>query len=110
MKLTRVPPGQSVEFALAKKAIPVPTPTPDMIQGGALPYRDVQTVEESFALGNFCLQTGKFSEAIEAFEKTVRLDPNYADAWFKLSQAYLTAGDKEKSGQAMMKYKELMQR
>jgi len=107
MKFTHVPPGQSVEVALAKKAVAVPTPTPAMVQGGELPSKDVEAAVDAFSLGNFCLEAGKTKEAIEAFEKVVKLDPSYAEAWSKLSEAYLKAGNKAKSDQALQKYKAL---
>jgi Tfp pilus assembly protein PilF len=113
VKLTRVPPGQSVEVALAKKATALPTPTPPpsvMVQGGELPNKRAEEIEDGFALGNFCLEGGKYAEAIGAFEKVVKLDPTYAEAWSKLATAYQNAGKKEKAQEAMRKFNALTTR
>ncbi|MEI8342144.1 MAG: tetratricopeptide repeat protein [Verrucomicrobiota bacterium] len=113
VKFTHVTPGQSVEVALAKKATAVPTPTPvpyAMVQGGEMPNKNMEEVEDSFALGSFCLEGGKTAEAISAFEKVVKLDPSYAEAWSKLATAYQAVGKKEKADEAMKKFKSLTTR
>jgi len=113
VKFTRVTPGESVEIALAKKATARPTPTPApyaIVQGGEMPGKSLEEIEDSFALGNFCLEGGKNEEAIGAFEKVVKLDPSYAEAWNKLSTAYQNAGKKEKADEAMKKFKALTAR
>jgi len=112
VKLTRVQPGQSVEVALAKKAtaLPPPAPPPAMTQGGELPNKNTEAIEDGFALGNFCLESGKTEEAIRAFEKVLKLDPSYAEAWSKLATAYQNAGKKEKAEEAMNKFKALTTR
>ena len=113
VKFTRVQPGDSVEVALAKKASAVPTPAPRprvMVQGGDLPDKRMEEIEDGLALGTFCLEGGKTNEAIGAFEKVIRLDPSNTEAWGKLASAYQTAGKKEKAEEAMKKYKKLTAR
>jgi len=110
LKLTHVTPGQSVEVALAKKATPLETPaepsmTPGPVEG--LPDKKSEEIEDQFALGNFCLESNKIKEAITAFEKVVKLDPTYAEAWGKLATAYETAGKTEEAAEAMKKFKSL---
>lgn len=108
VKITRVPPGQSVEVALAKKATAIPTPTPlPVLEGPMLPDKAADEMEQNFTLGNFCLETGKNTEAIDAFEKVVKTDPTYAEAWNKLVTAYRNAGKKDKADEAENKFKAL---
>ena len=114
VKFTRVAPGQTVEVALAKKAtaLPTPTPPPDYarLQGGDLPNKHTEEIEDQYALGSFCLETGKYEEAIIAFEKVVKLDPSYAEAWGKLATAFQNAGKLAKADEAMRKFKALTTR
>ena len=113
LKFTHVTPGQSVEVALAKKASAMPTPTPPplaVVEGGELPNKRAEEIEDNFALGNFCLETGKNEEAITAFEKVVKLDPSYAEGWSKLAIACHNAGKKEKADEAMRKFMALTSR
>lgn len=113
VKFTRVTPGESVEIALAKKASAISTPAPAhsaIVQGGDLPDKHLEEINDQLALGNFCLEGGKNDEAINAFEKVIKLDPSNAEAWNKLSTAYQIAGKKEKADEAMKKFKSLTTR
>ena len=120
-----VPPGQSVAFAMAKRPEvvalpPEPQPTPAPAPRSALqpvannipdpqltlPAQatgETDKAADSFALGNFCLAQGRNAEAIAAYETTVKLNPNFPDAWSKLAIAYQNAGDDKKALEAFKK-------
>jgi len=128
----RVPPGQSLNVALAQKAIAVHSlPAP----GRSAPRRrswwwdrpldpkNLPGIEEPdlpaqssvpdananfFARGNDYLQSGKVKEAVAAYEKAVKADPNYPDAHYNLALAYQKNGQSDKSVEEFRKYKALL--
>jgi len=61
-----------------------------------------------FARGNDYLQSGKVKEAVAAYEKAVKADPNYPDAHYNLALAYQKNGQSEKSVEEFRKYKALL--
>jgi Tfp pilus assembly protein PilF len=111
------PPGTSVEVALAKKGELIrlpnqntatasrqkapPAPTPE------LPDLDdrIEAVAEAYTRGKFAMDEGHDREAIAAFEETVRLDPNHAEAWESLAQLYEKTGAEKKAVAAFRKSK-----
>ena len=122
------PPGTSVEVALAKKAelvrLPAPPPpTPaelaKMRSSGAvvakhgavepeLPSNNkVEMVADAFTRGQFCMKAGNDAEAITAFEETVKLDPQFTDAWHCLAVLYEKNGQEKKALEAFRKSKKL---
>lgn len=124
----RVPPGQSVAFALAKKPEmvnlpPAATPNPAnaaSAQPGAtnsaatgvhveppLPSSDVEKIADSFTLGNLCMEQGRYEDAIAAYQEAVKLNPGFADAWNKLAVAYQNIGQDKKALEAYRKSKAL---
>jgi tetratricopeptide (TPR) repeat protein len=113
-----VPPGQSVAFSMAKKAEVVAlAPTENVTQGSAteathpapapMPAAsfDAEQVADSFTLGNFCMEQGRYPEAIAAYEAAVRINPHFADAWTKLAVAYQNLGEDKKALDAFRKSK-----
>src|SRR2546426_6362308 len=85
-----VPPGQSAAFAFAKKPelvalppAPEPVPVKSTSPEPALP--EIDRIADNFAMGNFCLEGGRFPEAIKAYQTVVKLSPNFAEAWTKLA-------------------------
>ena len=56
-----------------------------------------QTVEEYFKLGQDSLKAKRYSEAVEAFEKSLNLDPTYIPAHSEMGFAYRLQGDYEKA-------------
>jgi tetratricopeptide (TPR) repeat protein len=122
--ITHVPPGQSLSVALAKKAelVALPAPTPqaqpvtvaeadlpaDTLQvppTAMTPVPETEEVADAYTLGNLCLQQGRYTDAIAAYEKAVQRDPSFADAWNKLALAYEDAGQDDKAMEAFKKYK-----
>lgn len=105
----RVPPGQSLNVALAKKAIalgPIRTSTSYQGRGGA-DDSVVEGIGNYFALGNECMQQGNTTGAIAAYEKAVNADPKFADAFYNLAVACQQAGDDKKALKAFQQYKAL---
>jgi len=114
-----VPPGQSLNESLAKKAelVSLPSPTPGPLTasvavepqplppGAGGPMPETEKVADSFTLGNLCMQQGHYAEAIAAYEAALKADPNFADAWNNLAIAYQNVGQDEKAMAAFRKYK-----
>jgi tetratricopeptide (TPR) repeat protein len=117
--VVHVPPGASLQVALARKpeVIRVPAPAasslvadnaapgsraisiPDVEPG--LPINDrIEAGPEAYARGVDLMANGKNAEAIAALEQAVQTDPNYAEAWHRLGVAYEKAGNAEKAREA----------
>lgn len=111
------PPGTSVELALAKKAelVRLPAPPPSQVKVRAvepdLPSNSkVELIADAFTRGQFCMKAGKDSEAIAAFEETVKLDPNFTDAWQNLAILYEKNGESKKAIDAFKRSKKSVRR
>lgn len=117
--VVHVPPGTSVEVALAKKPellrLPLPPPGPLVANNPAprsrhiyvppveptLPTNDrIEAVAEFFTEGADLMENGKNDEAISALEKAVQADPGYSDAWEQLGRAYEKKGNAKKAREA----------
>jgi tetratricopeptide (TPR) repeat protein len=114
-----VPPGQSLSAALAKKpeVVAMPTPPPQAVPAqqaappsapnaameAALPH--TEEVADAFTLGNLCLQQGRYADAIAAYQKAVKVDPGFAEAWNNLAIAYQDMGQDDKALAAFRRYK-----
>jgi len=126
-EFVHVPPGTSVEIALAKKPevlrMPAPPPgalamsgkprvrdlnLPEPEQG--LPTSDsVTAVAEAFTRGNTAMEQGHTADAISAFQQAVQIDPKFGEAWQKLAMAFEKAGKPDKAKEAYRHSKELAQ-
>ncbi len=125
MKLTHVPPGESVEVALAKKAELIRMPAPPasaMTATGAAGASGVhvpavepelpgtstmERVAEAYSRGEFCLGAGKDDEAIAAFEEAVKIDPAFTEAWQQLAMLYEKKGSSKKAIEAFRRSKKI---
>jgi tetratricopeptide (TPR) repeat protein len=118
LKVVHIPPGQSMNEALAKKAelVRMPGParaaagTPGHIPAVEPPLPGNSTVErtaEAYSRGEFCLGAGKDEEAIAAFEEVVRIDPAFAEAWQQLAMLYEKKGNAKKAMEAFKRAKKL---
>ena len=121
VQVTHVPPGQSVNLALAKKpeVLRMPAAVPAAPGANArmpviepeLPKDNtVERVAEAFTRGGFCMSAGKDQEAIEAFEETVKIDPAFTEAWQNLAMLYEKKGDSKKALDAFRRAKKLVRR
>jgi tetratricopeptide (TPR) repeat protein len=124
--VVHTPPGTAVDVALARRPELVRMPlSPEaasvravgpVAPGGAhvaavepdLPRDDsVGRVADAYSRGNFCMQAGNDSEAITAFEETVKLDPTFTEAWQNLAALYEKRGDEKKAIEAYKRAKKL---
>ena len=64
-------------------------------------------VADAYSRGTFAMQAGQNNEAITALEETVKLDPDFTDAWGKLAILYQKTGDHMKATEAFKKAKRL---
>ena len=133
VKVTHVTPGKSASAMLAERnrpaqppadasapgAMPVPAATPGQIAAEALPPLPTgevkipggsgasEGVADAYSRGTFAMQAGQTGEAIAALEQTVKLDPDFTDAWGKLAILYQKAGNGAKATEAFKKAKRL---
>jgi tetratricopeptide (TPR) repeat protein len=121
VKLTHIPPGESMNAAMAKKAelvrMPVAqTPAPALpgLPGHVpavepeLPGNStVERVAEAYSRGEFCLGAGKDDEAIAAFEEAVKIDPAFTEAWQQLAMLYEKKGSSKKAIEAFRRSKKI---
>jgi tetratricopeptide (TPR) repeat protein len=118
LKVTHVPPGESLNVALAQKPelvrLPAPTPEAGSVPGTVpavepeLPGQSVvERVAEAYSRGEFCLAAGKDVEAIAAFEEAVKIDPAFTEAWQQLAALYEKQGDSKKALQAFRRAKKV---
>lgn len=129
-QLVHVPPGTSIELALARKPevtrMPEPPPgSPEATAGVAdeskprvrhlnlppveptLPTNDsVTAVAEAYTRGTVALEQGENDAAISAFQQAVQIDPKFGEAWQKLAMAYEKAGKSDKAREAYRNSKE----
>ena len=116
-QFVHMPPGTSVEIALARK--PEVMRVPEM-QAPSQPARvrterelglapieptlptndSVTAVAEAYARGNEALQRGEAEQAISAFQQAVKLDPKFGQAWQMLAMAFEKAGKPDKAREA----------
>lgn len=133
VKITHVAPGKSARAALAQNEKPQdPAAGPDMTDlkphtaamPGQLPPESLPPLPsgqvnvpsangsegglaDSYSRGTFAMQAGQTAEAITALEQTVKLDPDFTDAWGKLAILYQKNGDSLKATEAFKKAKRL---
>lgn len=133
VKVTHVAPGKSALAALKDREHPTPVPT-DATMPGMMPVAATApgqppldtlpplpsgaasvasdngagtAIADSYSRGTFAMQAGQNAEAIAAFEQTVKLDPEFTDAWGKLAILYQKTGNAAKATQAFKKAKRL---
>lgn len=119
MKVTHVPPGESLNVALAKKPdlVRLPAPEPSNIAPAAygavepeLPGNSVvERVAEAYSRGEFCVSAGKDDEAISAFEEVVKIDPTFTEGWQHLAMLYEKKGNSKKAMEAFRHAKKVAQ-
>jgi hypothetical protein len=133
VKITHVAPGKSASAVLAENSRPKETPADLTAPGGMpvaatmpgqlpqqalppLPTGDVNIpgasgggdgVADAYSRGTFAMQAGQNAEAIAALEQTVKLDPDFTDAWGKLAILYQKTGNSAKATDAFKKAKRL---
>jgi hypothetical protein len=133
VQITHVAPGKSAAAALAERNRPQPPPAPALPPEGTmlaaaspgqlppgalppLPSGEVSVpgasgsgsaVADAYSRGSFAMQAGQNAEAIAALEQTVKLDPDFTDAWGKLAILYQKNGNSAKATDAFKRAKRL---
>jgi len=83
----------------AKAALTAPDPT--------APGDRAMTAELELEYGQALVSTSKWAEAIQALDRSTRLNPKVFQAWQLLGRAQLAAGQREAAEKSMAKVKEL---
>jgi tetratricopeptide (TPR) repeat protein len=117
VQVHRVPPGQSLSVALAKRAVAIeqpPATTRRINPAGFpaepdLPGADTERIAELITTANFCLEAGKRAEAIDAYEAVVKAKPDFPEARYNLAVLYQQEGQEAKALEQFRKFKELAQ-
>src|SRR5216110_2257103 len=83
----------------------------DLGQIGSLLQRaiaaDPKLPEPHLQLGNLTADQGKFAEAIPEYQRALELDNDLADAHYRLAQAYVRTGQKDKAQEQFTTYQKL---
>ena len=121
LAVTHVPPGQSLNVAMAKKPEVVRLPAPPQpVQSSMVATTQVPAVEpdlpkmdnsakaaEAYSRGEFCMTAGNDDEAIAAFQEVVKIDPTSTEAWQQLAALYEKKGDNKKAIDAFRRAKKI---
>jgi tetratricopeptide (TPR) repeat protein len=70
---------------------------------------DSKLAEAHFQLANLYSDQNKYSEAIPEYVRARELNPDLADAYYRLGQAYVRIGQKERAQQEFQTYQHLRQ-
>lgn len=68
---------------------------------------DPKLPEAHLQLGNLSADRGKFAEAIPEYQRALELNSDLADAHYRLGQAYVRTGQKEKAQEQLQVYQQL---
>jgi len=86
-------------------------PSLDLGQIGSLLAKaiaaDPKLPEAHLQLGNLTADQGKFAEAIPKYQRALELDNDLADAHYRLAQAYVRTGQKDKAQEQFGTYQKL---
>jgi|SRR6185437_4167957 len=86
-----------------------------IVQGAGSPMEGIAIIEgvlkvdsnnekAQIALGSFSIQSGQYPKAISRFNKVLKIDPSFTDAYLYLAQAYESSGDKASAISNLKKY------
>jgi serine/threonine protein kinase len=92
------------------ETVAIPTaapPPPKEVVVAPRPKLEFASAEEAFRHGDERLKEGDHAASIVAFEQALNLNPAYADAYRRLGDAHLSAGQLEKAREAYERYKKL---
>jgi tetratricopeptide (TPR) repeat protein len=68
---------------------------------------DPKLPEANLQLGNLNADQGKFADAIPEYQRALELNPDLADARYRLGQAYVRSGQKDKAQEQFQVYQQL---
>jgi tetratricopeptide (TPR) repeat protein len=86
-----------------------------IVQGGGSPMEGIAMIEgvlkvdsnnekAQVALGSFSIQSGQYAKAIARFNRVLKIDPSFTDAYLYLAQAYESSGNKPSAIGYLKKY------
>ena len=86
-----------------------------IVQGGGSPMAGIAMIESvlkkdsnnekaQIALGSFSIQSGQYAKAISRFNKVLKIDPSFGEAYLYLAQAYESSGNKASAITYLKKY------
>jgi tetratricopeptide (TPR) repeat protein len=70
---------------------------------------DPKFADAQLQLGNLYSDENKIPEAVAAYEETIRIDPNSADAHYRLAQLYRRTGKSVEARKELALYQRLHQ-
>ena len=83
----------------------------DLTQIGALLKKsialDPSMPEAHLQLGNLHSEQGKYVDSIPEYQRALELNPDLADAHYRLAQAYVRTGDKDRAQEQIQVYQKL---
>jgi tetratricopeptide (TPR) repeat protein len=71
---------------------------------------DPKIAEAHLQLGNLYSAQNKYAEAIPEYVRARELNPDLADAFYRLGQAYVRTGQKDRAQQEFQVYRRLRER
>ena len=71
---------------------------------------DPALAEAHLQFGNLNSDQGKFAEAIPEYQRVLELDADLADAHYRLGQAYVRTGQKDRAQEQIQVYQQLRER
>ncbi len=63
--------------------------------------------EAHLQLGNLYSDQNKYAESIPEYERALELNPDLADVYYRLGQAYVRTGDKDRAQEQFQVYQQL---
>ena len=125
-QIVHVPPGTSVELALARKPEVLKMPEAPAVGQRSQPSRgrrvyapavepnlpttdSVTAAAEAYTRGRIALTEGRTDDAVTALQQAVQVDPQFTQAWQTLAMAYEKAGNGDKAKEAFRRSKNLAQ-
>jgi tetratricopeptide (TPR) repeat protein len=78
-------------------ALQTPGSQKDMISQPSETEVEAPNADDYFNEGLACLQNNKFKSAIQAFNKVIHMEKNFADAWFYRGVAFSSIGNDEEA-------------
>jgi serine/threonine protein kinase len=99
------PPPQPV--AIPAEPVPPPPAPPEEVVVEPRKKLEFATAAEAYQYGDERLKAGDHNASIIALEQALNLNPAYADAYRRLGDAHLSAGQLEKARESYRTYKKL---
>lgn len=90
-----------------KQSTRLPKPSEQLMAQNKQEVREESEAAKLYRQGNSFLQANKPDEAVLAFQKSLRFDPDFADSYKKLGEIYMKKQDKERALRSFKIYLQL---